>query len=353
MSKPARPARLLKTHYIIPAIIAALVIPLVVSGFVWAKKGVTVVVDGKTAYYKTQAVTVGGLLSEADIAVHRGDVVSPAQDQPLEDASTVVVRHAVPVDIDCGGDILQLNVVGATVADAIVAAGLDPSAGLRVSPAPATPLTPHMTIHATDVFLRIEKEEVALPFKTVVRKDPTLLAGTRRVRAAGHPGMALRVYSVVVTGGKEGLRRFKGQVVVTAPVTEVVLAGTKRAPRVARVSRGVNACSAAPRGGRRLAVECTAYTPWDSGCNGLDSISRKMIAYQVPEGWGIVAVDASVIPLGSRLYVPGYGYAIAADTGGAVEGAHIDVCFWMGGPSGAHASAVAWGRRAVQVVVLP
>lgn len=64
-----------------------------------------------------------------------------------------------------------------------------------------------------------------------------------------------------------------------------------------------------------------------------------------PVGWGAVAVDPSVIPMGSRLSIPGYGLGVAADTGGAIEGARIDLWF----PSVAEARA--WGTRVVTVTV--
>jgi 3D (Asp-Asp-Asp) domain-containing protein/peptidoglycan hydrolase CwlO-like protein len=64
-----------------------------------------------------------------------------------------------------------------------------------------------------------------------------------------------------------------------------------------------------------------------------------------PVGWGAVAVDPSLIPLGSRLSVPGYGIGVAADTGGAIQGARIDLWF----PSVAQARA--WGSRAVTITV--
>jgi len=65
----------------------------------------------------------------------------------------------------------------------------------------------------------------------------------------------------------------------------------------------------------------------------------------VPVGWGVVAVDPAVIPLGTRLTIPGYGEGVAADTGGAVRGAVIDLWF----PSIAQARA--WGRRTVTVTL--
>jgi 3D (Asp-Asp-Asp) domain-containing protein len=65
----------------------------------------------------------------------------------------------------------------------------------------------------------------------------------------------------------------------------------------------------------------------------------------LPVGWGIAAVDPSVIPLGTHIVIPGYGVAVAADTGSAVVGATIDLWF----PTEAQADA--WGRRTVTIDV--
>ena len=65
----------------------------------------------------------------------------------------------------------------------------------------------------------------------------------------------------------------------------------------------------------------------------------------VSVGYGVVAVDPNVIPLGTKMTVPGYGEAVAADTGGAVVGAHIDLWF----PT--HAEALAWGTRTVSITL--
>ena len=65
----------------------------------------------------------------------------------------------------------------------------------------------------------------------------------------------------------------------------------------------------------------------------------------LPVGWGVAAVDPSVIPLGTHFYVPGYGEAVAADTGSAIIGDRIDLWF----PTLAQADA--WGRRTVTIVL--
>lgn len=72
---------------------------------------------------------------------------------------------------------------------------------------------------------------------------------------------------------------------------------------------------------------------------------RGRTASGLPTGWGIVAVDPSVIPLGTRMTIPGYGEGVAADTGGAVRGATIDLWF----PTVAQAHA--WGRRTVTITL--
>jgi len=86
-------------------------------------------------------------------------------------------------------------------------------------------------------------------------------------------------------------------------------------------------------GGRTLTVTATGYA------------IRGRTATGAPTGWGIVAVDPSVIPLGTRMTIPGYGSGVAADTGSAVQGATIDLWF----PSLAQARA--WGRRTVTITL--
>ena len=85
--------------------------------------------------------------------------------------------------------------------------------------------------------------------------------------------------------------------------------------------------------GRTLTVSATGYSLGGATATGL------------PVGWGVAAVDPSVIPLGTHMTVPGYGEAVAADTGGAIVGATIDLWF----PT--TAQAMAWGRRVVTITL--
>ena len=90
---------------------------------------------------------------------------------------------------------------------------------------------------------------------------------------------------------------------------------------------------ATPGGTRTLVVDAVAYHLSGSTASGL------------PVGVGVIAVDPAVIPLGTRVFVPGYGPAVAADVGSSIRGNIIDL--WM--PSTAKAQA--WGRRSVTITV--
>lgn len=90
---------------------------------------------------------------------------------------------------------------------------------------------------------------------------------------------------------------------------------------------------AGPAGTRSLVVDAVAYHLPGTTASGL------------PVGVGVIAVDPTVIPLGTRLNIPGYGLAVAADVGSAIKGNIIDL--WM--PSTARARA--WGRRTVTITV--
>jgi 3D (Asp-Asp-Asp) domain-containing protein len=180
----------------------------------------------------------------------------------------------------------------------------------------------------------IKDEKHVLPLRTIHEYDLEMAPGTSRIISPGVKGER----DVIV----RYTRRDDGSVqrwVVASHVT--------RAPRPRVVARGAGAQELAEfeaRGVTRMAsiaesamqMVATAYTANCAGCGGITALGR-------PAGHGIVAVDPRVIPLGARLFIPGYGAAIAGDTGGAIHGLRIDLGF------NSLREALDFGRREVTV----
>ena len=94
-----------------------------------------------------------------------------------------------------------------------------------------------------------------------------------------------------------------------------------------------------PSNGRVLYVEATAYSPQDPGL-GLYTARGNLV------GYGIISVDPNVIPLGTRVYIPGYGEAVADDTGSAIIGNKIDIAF------DTYEEAINFGRQHIEIYIL-
>jgi len=122
------------------------------------------------------------------------------------------------------------------------------------------------------------------------------------------------------------------------PLVVAVLSGALATAVVpvggASTSPSTSSLSQAPRG-YKLSVDAVAYHLPGRTASGM------------PVGKGVVAVDPKLIPLGTSLYVPGYGKSLAADVGTAIKGRIIDL--WM--PT--DAAARKWGRRTVTITVYP
>ena len=119
----------------------------------------------------------------------------------------------------------------------------------------------------------------------------------------------------------------------SAAAEEARLAREREARAAEELSRGT------PRYRAVYTMHATAYLPSDGGGSGITATG-------MPARRGVVAVDPDVIPLGSRVYIPGYGEAIAADTGGAIIGNSIDLCMES------YDEAIQFGRRTVEVYLI-
>lgn len=94
---------------------------------------------------------------------------------------------------------------------------------------------------------------------------------------------------------------------------------------------------------KTLTVNASAFT---ANCKGCSGITYTGVNLKKNPNAKVISVDPKVIPLGSKVYVEGYGYAVAADKGSAIKGKRIDVFM------NSYKKAIQWGRKTVKVQIL-
>ncbi|MBD5656214.1 MAG: G5 domain-containing protein, partial [Candidatus Eremiobacteraeota bacterium] len=162
--------------------------------------------------------------------------------------------------------------------------------------------------------------------------------GTSLVIEPGRPGVRETTVRYVKGDESRLVRTVLTTRVVTAPRSKIIIHGVKAYQSLAHVAQQGFA-SAVHFAGSALHMIATAYTAGCYGCTG-------MTASGVRAGFGVIAVDPNIIPLGTKMFIPGYGRAVAGDTGGSIRGHRIDVGFNSNG------QALLWGNRSVTVYLL-
>ena len=176
---------------------------------------------------------------------------------------------------------------------------------------------------------KIETRTVEVPVVVQYERVDTLPKGEEKVLQEGTVGL---------DEVEEEIHYKQGDVIDTKELQRKTI--TPMQPKVVQVgTREVEASRSYDRVREVITMEATAYLPTDGGGDGITATGIRA-------RHGVVAVDPNVIPLGTRVYIPGYGEAIAADTGGDIVGNRIDVVLEDYG------SAMQFGRRTVDVYIL-
>ncbi len=179
---------------------------------------------------------------------------------------------------------------------------------------------------------RITVEE-EIPCEVILEAQADLPCGEEQIVNQGYPGRKLVTYDVISENNKEVERVVVRENVLIQPVAQHSLVGTRveKLDDVKLRARDI------------MWMDATAYDPGPES-NGI--WTGKPTAYGLTVGYGVVAVDPRIIPLGTRLYIEGYGYAIAGDTGGAIKNFRIDLGY------NSRSEAMKFGRREVKVYIL-
>lgn len=280
----------------------------------------TVSDGGVTAQILTTAPTVGEALAAAGVSLLAGDAVFPEADSPVAPGMVLYIRRAIPVDIEVDSRLVSARVQGATVGDALAQAGIV-LVGMDYTDPPAdTPLRTGMRIQVIRLRQTFAIEQEPIGYSVVWQPDPTLEIDQRRLLRPGEDGLRKRRVRTVVRDGVEVQRDVMDEWVALEPKDQVFAYGTKIVIRELETPYGTI------QYWRKLRVLATSYTAATSGK------TRSHPEYGITRvGWrarkGIIAVDPTVVNLKTKMYVPGYGIGDVADTGGAIKGLRIDLCY--------------------------
>ena len=314
----------------VKAAVAAILLAtaLLVSGFVWANSKIVIVVDGKNINTSAFSTDPKGILAAAGVVLGSRDEYRVVANEAGK-SSVIEVFRSIPLTLTTGTKVEFVLSGKPTVGEVAESLGYN-ARSFKTVPDAATRPTPNMQIRLLTLSDKTVEKELPIPFPIIHQPDAMMEKGMEAVVEEGVPGTKLATVRQIFEEGREAGFEIITEKVINQPKSELVKVGTREANDP---SRGTI------RFKKLLVMEASAYTAFDDGQSGITATG-------IPARRGVVAVDPRIIPLGTRLYIMGYGPALAADTGGYIRGAKIDLCVES------YNEAIQFGRRNVEVYIL-
>lgn len=298
----------------------------------------TVTDRGRTVTYQTKAASVNEALQRNGYTLQEGDTLSVYEGSAVEDTPSVEITRTFPVVVRSGDQVQTLHLQSGTVGDALRQAGVSWDTQDELSYPQFADVSPCMYISHQDVTVEYRTEYRVIEYQTKVIKDSTLDEDVRKRVSYGENGEKRLIYRTTYLDGVEANSEIVDQVILKKKVDDVVIVGTQEIRFQTNLQNDHRRWRPAPEDDEIeeiLRCEVTAYT--HTGNRTATGTWPKL---------GTIAVDPDVIPYGTKLYVPGYGYGTAQDCG-AFSGNQIDLFM------DTRSECLRWGRkRNVKVYIL-
>jgi len=279
------------------------------------------VVDGAITYsLLTTAPTLAESLLEAGITLYQADQVSPHLMSAILPGMRVLIQRSKPLTIQADSRLIATRTRLDTVDDVLAQEGIGLGLKDYALPDTDTPVSSNLKIRVVRVQEELVYQDQPIEFETLWQADPQLEIDHRRVTQSGEEGVERRRVRIHYEDGIETYRVEEETWTALAPITRVIAYGTKI------VERELDTAQGPIRYWRKLRVKATSYTPATCGkAPDHPQYGITRLGWQATKG--IIAVDPRVISLRTEMYVPGYGFGTAADTGGAIKWRRIDLCY--------------------------
>lgn len=308
------------------------------------RKTVKIVIDGNEKTLVTYKRTVKDVLDSQGIELMPKDKIQPTLNDRVSENDIISIKKAVSVELAVGDKKININTAEDTIEDMLEVEkdelknqGIEFNEGMdEISPALNTTIESDLKISLVKVEVKKEKETQDINYDVVVEEDSNLDSGLEEIKQDGITGEKEVVYEVVYKNGKQVSKSVKSTKVTKEPVNKIVAQGTRK--------------TIASRNGQLLNYKSVIYCE-STAYTGGGITATGSVPVRNPNGISTIAVDPRVIPLGSLVYVEGYGQAIAADTGGAINGNIVDVYV-----NSTDEAINGWGRKynvAVYILAYP
>ena len=313
------------------------------------KRFINVVIEesGKSVQKSLAARTVADVLESGEYNITSKDEVSPEKDSVAVDGMKIVIKRCPRVIVTADGKEYHALADGQTVAQILEENGIILGKDDEVSPSPDKVIKSDTKISVMRVTYKQETKTETLKYKTVKKQVTSLAAGKTKIVKTGANGKQEVTYKVKYVDGKRTSQKAVARKVIEKATDRVVNVGRKPASYSSsytanEVSKGYFIDSAGKKVAYRRSYtgQSTAYTASETGSNRTASGMTAAV--------GRVAVDPRKIPYGTKLYITGYGYCVAADTGGFVYNSSTIVDLYMN----TYSECISWGRRTVTMYVL-
>ncbi|AWI07576.1 3D domain-containing protein [Clostridium drakei] len=330
-----------KAMYIYLTLIVLIVCVVLISS---ARKTITVSIDGKDKKIMTLSSTYRSALSNNGITVGPKDKTTVSLDNKVENDSKISIKRAVNVQVAVDGKKLDIKSAEDNIEKMLQAEKITIHQSDKIYPKKDSTVKEGLMIVVTRVETKDIKEVKPLDYNTVVKKDEDIEQGNNKVVQEGKAGEKETLTRVVYENGKEISRKVISETVKKQPVQKIIAMGALNVYTPSRGTRIPYTTAMRMRAtGYTSDYESTGKSPGDPyfGITATGTVAKRSVG-----SYSSVAVDPRVIPLGTKLYIEGYGYAIAEDTGGAIKGDRVDLFF------DSNSEANNWGVRWVNVYLV-
>lgn len=322
---------------LMPLIAILVVIIVCISAIAVKRKNIILITDGNKLKFVTYKDTVKEALDAKNVPLDSKDITIPSLNCKIKNNQIIILKKAVTINVNVDGKNLQIKSAQSNIANMLKAEKISLSKYDSITPRENTPLKKGLKVVITRVNSKIIKKHIVENFKTLTKVDPNLANNKKRIVQKGRNGEKELTYELTYHDGKLFSQKLINQTTLRKTIDSLIVVGGYPLVPVSNDGKLLGYS-------KKFVARATAY--WAVRGVGRTFTGSGRRAIRNARGWSTVAVDRHLYPYGTKMFIEGYGFAVAADTGTAIKGNTIDVFF------NTRAEACRWAVKHPTVYIL-